>query len=75
MQTQLKKSTVGVILFVSLLLIGMIAGYRLTFAAVNNKVLIEIFTSNEITDHNVVQEKEKQKEEAGRHRCCHAVGL
>jgi len=63
METQLKKSTVGVILFVSLLLIGMIAGYRLTFAAVDNKVLPEIVTSNEITDHNVVQEKEKQKKE------------
>jgi TonB family protein len=63
METQLKKSTVGVILFVSLLLIGMIAGYRLTFADVDNKVLPEIFTSNEITGHNVLQEKEKQKEE------------
>ena len=63
METQLKKSTVGVILFVSLLLVGMIAGYRLTFAAVDNKVLPEIVTSNEITDHNVAQEKEKQKEE------------
>ena len=63
METQLKKSTVGVILFVSLLLIGMIAGYRLTFAAGNNKALPEIFTSDEIRDHNVLQEKEKQKEE------------
>ncbi len=63
METQLKKSTVGVILFVSLLLIGMMAGYRLTFAAVDNKVLPEIVASNEITGHNVLQEKEKQKEE------------
>jgi len=63
METQLKKSTVGVILFVSLLLIGMMVGYRLTFAAVDNKVLPEIVTSNEITGHNVLQEKEKQKEE------------
>ncbi len=63
METQLKKSTMVVILFVSLLFIGMIAGYRLTFAAVNNKVMPEIFASNEITGHNVLQKKEKQKEE------------
>ena len=63
METKLKKSTVGAILFASLILIGMIAGYRLTFAAVDNKVLPEIVTSDEITGHNVLQEKEKQKEE------------